>query len=495
MSKKFKYLQSTFIKNSLWGVLSNIFQILFVSLFFAILARKYQPDEFAKFLISNTVYQILAAFSSMGLGQWFIREHVKNMYEDELTNKFMKMQLGLGGLFYGVNIVIALLLYRDAQIQILCVLLGTNIIFDNLINAIKTLNIAENRQQKTATVLAIDGLLKVIVAGMLFIYPFSTAVLSVLVVAVRLVTLSLFIQMGSANTLSVKSLWKAKVSYADLKNLVISNWRFIVISSISIIYWKLGNVIISKSMPLQNVADYEIAFRIFSVLQIIPVVASGTIYPQFIKYYNERNFNNLRFIYTNIFNVYTLFAIISYAFIYAFAPIIIPLVFGNGYPGAVACLQQMFLTFLLMPTVLLQANLLVAMRLERLDMRFNIISLLINICGCVAGLLFVRKLAVINYAVLGSFVVFHILQDVVLVRRKLITIAHCLSFYGAILAAPLICIYGNQHLNPYLFFGCALAVVGLIALYLFGIFKKKANLNFPDVHLNKSIALSEHNAA
>ena len=70
------------IKNGLWGVVANVLQILFVCLFFVIVARKYNTTEFGGFLISNTVYQVVAAFSSMGLGQWFIRQYA---LEDDKT--------------------------------------------------------------------------------------------------------------------------------------------------------------------------------------------------------------------------------------------------------------------------------------------------------------------------------------------------------------------------------------------------------------------------
>jgi len=466
-NKKYKALQSTFVKNSAWGIASNILQILFVCGFFSIVARKFNSSDFARFLISNTVYQIIAAFSSMGLGQWFIRQYVIDEEKLTLTSKFMKTQIGLGILFYLVNIVLAYLIYPDPQIRVLCIILGTNIIFDNFINAIKTLNIAENEQQKSAKILVVDGFLKLVVGCLLFIHPFSTVMLSVGMIAVRMMTLSLFIKLGSANSLSLGSLWRASISYNDLKVLIIKNWQFIVIGSISIIYWKIGNIIISKMLPLSNVADYEISFRIFSVLQILPVVASATIYPQFIKFFNENNINGLKQLYKNIFFAYTVFAILSYVFMYSFSDVLIPLAFGKGYPGAVTCSQQMFLTFLLMPTVLLQANLIVAIKLEKLDMWLNIFSLIINVAGCLIGLSLVKDLAVVNYSVFISFLVFHILQDIILIRRKLMTLTHCLFFYSALVVTILACQHFMAVVSSVIFFICFSAILLLSSALIF----------------------------
>lgn len=470
--KQKKYLQSSLIQNSAWGIIANALQLAFVFVFFAIVARKYHTGDFARFLISNTVYQLVAAFSSLGLGQWFIRQYAAEDDKLAFTGKFLKTQIGLGSLFYLVNTVAAFLIYPDGQIRILCIVLGTNIIFDNLINAIKSLNIAENEQRKTASILVIDGFLKLLVGCLLFIHPFTVVVLAVMMIVVRIFTLSLFIKLGSSSRINLELLWRSKISLGDLKLLVVKNWQFIVIGSISIIYWKIGNIIISKLLTLNHVADYEIAFRIFSVLQIMPVVVSATIYPRFIRYFNENDKQALIHLYKNVFLIYAIFAILSYAFIYSFSGFIIPLAFGTGYPGAVACLQQMFLTFLLLPTVLLQANLIVAIGLEKLDMWFNVASLVINVAGCFIGLYFIKELAVVNYAVFFSFIVFHILQDVILIRKGFITVKHCLLFYMALLATVCCCQYFTVHINPYVFFAAFLAAVVMPASAMLFLRKK-----------------------
>ncbi|MFD1256003.1 oligosaccharide flippase family protein [Mucilaginibacter terrae] len=471
--RKFSFPQSSLVKNSAWGILANILQILFIFIFFAIVARKYSSANFAQFLISTTVYQLVAAFSSMGLGQWFIRQYVLENDQLAFTSKFLKTQLGLGILFYLVNVLLAYVLYPTDQIRILCLILGTNIIFDNFINAIKSLNVVQNEQRKTATILVIDGFLKLLVGCMLFIYPFSIIILSAAMIVVRILTLGLFMRLGSSNSINLKSLWIATVSYDDIKVLIIKNWQFIVIGSISIIYWKIGNIIISKLLTLTNVADYEVSFRIFSVLQIMPVIASTTIYPQFIKHYNEGNIEKLKQLYKNIFMGYTLFAMLTFAFMYSFSGLIIPLAFGKGYPGAVCCMQQMFLTFLLLPTVLLQANLLVAIGLEKLDMWFNILSLIVNLTGCFIGLYFYKDLAVVNYSVFFSFLVFHILQDVSLIRKKLMTVTHCILFYAALGATVLACYKLGIYVNPYLFFLSFLFIILSSAITLFFVGKRR----------------------
>ena len=465
-NKKLNRSHSSLIKNSSWGLFSNILQTVFVSLFFVIVARKYQPSVFAEFLISTTVYQVVAAFSSMGLGQWFIREYATEENKVDFTGKFLKTQTVLGIIFYIINIALAYLVYPDGQIKLLCIILGTNIIFDNLINAIKSLNIAEFQQKKTASILIMDGFLKLLVGCLLFVQPFSAIILSILMIVVRIITVGLFLKLGTSKSISFGLIWRIQVSISDLKQLILRNWQFIIIGSISIIYWRIANIIISKALTLTDVADYEIAFRVFYIVQVLPIIASATVYPQFIKYFNEGNFTGLKSLYKNLFLIYGLVSFVSYAFIFSFSHSIVPLAFGNGYPGATLCLQQMFLTYLVLPTVLLQANLIVAIGLEKMDMWCNIVSLIANVGACLIGLYFFKSLTTVNYSIFFSFIVFHALQDWVLLRKGITNISHVLSYYLILVGFIVVYAYLSQQVSPYFVFGGFIMVLMLGAIIL-----------------------------
>jgi O-antigen/teichoic acid export membrane protein len=204
--------------------LSQFSQTIFLSLFFVILARKYPTDIFAKYIIAWALYQLVTAFSTMGLSQWFIREFISAENKDELTSKFLKMQAYFGCAFYVINIILAYLIYNDQVTRMLILVLGSNVVFDNLINAIKCLNIAMLEQKKTFIILTIETVLKFVAACVLFIYPFSIITLSILILAIRFLTLNLFLTLGTPGAISIRSLIKFKVYYADIKRLVILNW-------------------------------------------------------------------------------------------------------------------------------------------------------------------------------------------------------------------------------------------------------------------------------
>jgi O-antigen/teichoic acid export membrane protein len=429
MQRSVNLFKSRLIKNSFWGIAANGLQSVLLSLFFVIVARKYATGTFAFFLIANTIYQFLAAFSTLGLGQWFTRELVDGPDKQQLVSRFIKIQLYSGCFFYVCSIAIAFLLYHDAVLQSLIILLGVNIIFDNIIYAIKSLNIAEFNQNKTFIILIIDSVLKFAIGCLLFLFPFSIMTLSFLLIGVRFITLNFFLAFGSSKTISLRSLWRYPLAWSEVKKIVFANWPFIIIGSVSMAYWRISNIIISKTLPLADVAHFEISFRVFAIAQILPLIVSMSVFPAMVQQFKTGTLLDFRNYYKKVFNYYLLFGLFAYTFIYSFADTLIPWAFGNAYINTGTYTKEMFLTILIFPTALLQANMLVAMNMERADMWFNVTSLVLNIVFCFTGFLFVKSLTTVNFAIFFSFLIFHICQDVLLLRKGLVTFGHVLKFY------------------------------------------------------------------
>ncbi|WP_324677528.1 oligosaccharide flippase family protein [Hymenobacter sp. GOD-10R] len=472
----FKLKASSLVINSAWGVIANILQNIFNSLFFVLIARYYTSEQLGHFLLSNTVYQLVAVFSSMGLSSWFVREYTSELDKYIFTNRYFKLQGFLGILFYIINVLLIFSLYSDYNIRFIGVVLGLNIIFDNTINSIKSLNIAKSLQKRTANVLVMDGFFKLVVSVFCVYLKFPIIYLAFALVFSRVITLNIFMITGGYYKNIVTRSVGEIVSYTYLKEVVFSNWRFVVIGSVSVVYWSFANIVISKFMPVSAVSQYEIASRIFSLTIIIPIIISGSVYPQFVQYFNDQDKDRLRVLYDKMFVVYTLFSLISYSFIVAFAPKLIPFIFGDKYQTAIFCIIQMFLAILVFPTTLLQANLIVAMKLENLDMWFNLTSLIMHVFLSIIGLYFFKSLSVINYSIFMSFIVFHISQDVVLIRRKITTLSRCFRHY--VLLASFVSGYHFllKTTNAYFAFGLMSCAV-LIVIGFTPVYKRKIIIN------------------
>lgn len=422
------------LQNSFWGVFANILQNLFLGLFFVLLARSYSIDDFADYLVANTLYQLVASFSTMGLGQWFTREVVNTDDKQNLVSRFLKLQIYFGVIFYLVNSILSTLLYNDELIIRLSLFVGINILFDNFIYAIRSLNVAENKQKNSFLILLIESALKLLLGGILVLQSVSIEILTILSVLLRIITLNLFVKLGSSNLVNLRTILKAQVNWQDIKSIVVSNWVFVIIGSVSVVYWRIANIIISKMLTSIDVANFEICFKLFSIAQIIPVIFSATVFPKFVKLANDTKWDELKQFYNWVFYGYLLFSILSYTFIVSFGDFLLPWMFGEKFVGLSGYMNEMFLTILLFPTALLQANLLVAVKLEKYDMILNVVSLVANVLFSFVLLNMWKDLSSVNYSIFLSFFIFHLLQDIILLKRNLLSPVKVIAYYVFILS-------------------------------------------------------------
>ncbi len=126
---------------------------------------------------------------------------------------------------------------------------------------------------------------------------------------------------------------------------------------------------------------------------------------------------------------YFLFGVFSFTFIYSFADFLLPWAFGLNYAGAGHATKLMFLTILIFPTAFLQANVLIAMKCERLDMWFNVACLATNLIFCFLGIYFHKSLSIIIISIFFGFLVFRILQDIFLIKKQISSKKHAFEFY------------------------------------------------------------------
>jgi O-antigen/teichoic acid export membrane protein len=459
------------MSNSIWGVISNIVQNLLFSIFFVVIARIYDKQEFGQYVIANTLYSFMLAFSSLGLGHWFIREIIQQEEKQTITRTFFKVQLLIGIFFYGVNLITTYLLYQDPMIRTLSIIIGTNLIFDNIINVIKSLNIANEDQKKTFALLTIEAALKCGIALILLVQKIDLVLLSVLLILLRLITLNLFIRMGSSRSIGLMEIISVRVNWKQMRTLVFSNWAFIVISSMSILNWRIGNILVSKWLTMDDVAHYEISFKLFSLAYLIPIIVSQSIYPQFIKALGVSR-ESLKSMYQKAYWPMFIYGFMAFCFVYAYSDTILPWLFGEKYQAASIYCKQMFAVLLIFPTIILQANVLLALKLEKLDMLCNVFAVLVNVLICVVGLAWYKDLSVINIAIFSSFFVFHLIQDLILIKQKITTLLHVICFYLIALIGTLTFIGLHDRMDSGWSFICFLILMMSIVIIFFGKIKR-----------------------
>jgi hypothetical protein len=132
----------------------------------------------------------------------------------------------------------------------------------------------------------------------------------------------------------------------------------------------------------------------------------------------------------------------------------------------------MFAVLLIFPTIILQANVLLALKLEKLDMLCNVFAVLVNVLICVVGLAWYKDLSVINIAIFSSFFVFHLIQDLILIKQKITTLLHVICFYLIALIGTFTFIGLHDRMDSGWSFICFLILMLSIVIIFFGKIKR-----------------------
>ena len=454
-----------FYKNIGWGVLSSLFQNVLYSIFFIVIARQYETEDFASYIISNNLYGFVLSFSSLGLGQWFLREIQHSENKNHVRDKFLKLQVIIGFVFYIINLLLCYIIYNNNIVFILSIILGLNIILDNIISVFKFINIDGASQHKTFIYLSIEAILKFLLALVLFQYNLNIFLLCSLIVGVKLFSAILFFNYGIYCKIYYNNVVKIKLEFKEINKLITKNISFALIGGISVLFWSFGNIIVTKFLSINDIAYYDIIFKIFGMAQIIPVIFSATVFPKLVKAANK-NLSELKLLAEKYYYLYFVYGITSYVFIYSYADLLIPFLFGSKYMLAISYCKEMFLTMIVFPVVLLQANILIALKKEKIDMWMNLIVLIMNILFCLLGVIFTKNLSIINYSIFASFIIFMIMQDTYLLKIKIQDTTLIINKYSALISFGISIVLTVLYVKEIWVFPVYLMVIGIIILSL-----------------------------
>jgi O-antigen/teichoic acid export membrane protein len=133
---------------------------------------------------------------------------------------------------------------------------------------------------------------------------------------------------------------------------------------------------------------------------------------------------------------------------------------------AISYCKEMFLTMIVFPVVLLQANILIALKKEKIDMWMNLIVLIMNILFCLLGVIFTKNLSIINYSIFASFIIFMIMQDTYLLKIKIQDTTLIINKYSALISFGISIVLTVLYVKEIWVFPVYLMVIGIIILSL-----------------------------
>lgn len=463
LSKFFQFFSGRLVGNSFWAILSSLFQNIIFSLFFIVIARKYSSTDFSSYIIANTLYGMILSFSSLGLSQWFIREIKKNDFDQEIISRFFKIQILAGIVFYIINVLLSFALYHSDLIRNISLLLGVNIIFDNIIYVFKTINISRYQQKRSFVLTSFEAFIKLVLAAFVIYLDIDIFSVILLLVIFRILTLYLFFRFGLSDRIDIVNYWNHALHLKEICIILKKNIYFVVIGSVSVVYWSTGSLLVSKILQLDRVADYEISFKLFSMAEILPVMVSASVFPILVEK-GKADVEERNEFFRKVFFVYAIYGLLAFTFIYSFSSSLIPILFGDKYIHTATYCIQMFWTIVIFPTALLQANLLVALHMEKKDMWLNLSSLVLNFFITFLGLTFFKDLSAVNYAIFISFLFFHISQDIILIKSGIYKQTDAILFYVSSILLLLSYLFFSPFFSPIYFFFLFWLILGIVSL-------------------------------
>ena len=412
------------LSNTLSGVSANVLQNIFLGAFFIMLTKSIGLNKFSEYLIGNALYQIVGAFSTMGLANYFIREYVQNNKEENYsTINFFGTEFILSLIGFILIITLSFTLYSNNLFIIqVTTILGINILFDNLIYCVKAIHIAEKTQIAFLKITLFESLIKLLLAILYYYIPFNFMLFILLLVIGRIFTLVLSyysmpleIKKELSKFIHFNSIHKL-IELKKIKGLIYEGRIFVIIGAVNIIFWRINSLLLSKLATKADVGLYEIAYKLFSIAQILPVILLGTIYPILSKNYSDRN--SYLSIAKKTFQQILLFSVYTTLFAYFLCPYFIDLFFGTEYAGAKKLTQHMFFALIPFSLSLVQAYLLLSSNNEKVDMWLNILNVLLN---TILGYLLINLIGGLGSvtAITLSFILFYIIQSIILKRKKI----------------------------------------------------------------------------
>lgn len=444
-------------KNSFWAIFSSFFQNIIFSLFFIVVARVYIPETFSFYIIANTLYGVLLSFSTLGMGQWFIRANSEES-NIELAQLFFNIQLISGGVFYFINVGLSYYLYTENSIHLLSIILGLNIVFDNLIYVFKSINIASFRQKQTFLIQSAEASLKFIFG--IYVYQVKPDIFFVAIVLLLFRFLS-YLLFHLKSKIKIRLHLFRLFQYTSLKdivNTIYGNRFFLFIGTISVLFWSIGGLMVSKMMNIKDIAHYEISNKLFALAEIIPLMILATLFPVIAQRVKVLDRNNLLF-FKHISYGCLLYGIVVYGFVVSYSREFIPFFFGEQYSHTHIFCSEMFLTMTLFPSVLYQANILIALKLEKTDMYLNLLSLLVNVVISFIGLYLTQSISAIAYSIFISFLLFHLSQEYLLYKKGFTNLIDILLGYVIIFGVVIVYPILTQYFSVYFIYPFLISVL------------------------------------
>lgn len=268
---------SRIYKNTLALFSAQVYNKFTAAIFFAIAARLLGVAEFGKYSLVLTFIALFYIISDWGLSTLTIRDLAR---EPDRTKEYLIhtviLRSGLAIISYLVLIGIALLLAYPREILVLLSVCGLSIITNNILGAFNAVFSAHEKMYIPSIMGIIFSTIFLITGAFCLYLKLGLISLMIIIVSLSLIN-TIF-----TGWLLRRFLWPVKLSfnYVFDKRLLSHATPFAILSALSIIYFRIDTIILSKLDTMEAVGLYNAVYKIVEFLMFIPVSLLGAYFPQ-----------------------------------------------------------------------------------------------------------------------------------------------------------------------------------------------------------------------
>lgn len=326
---------SKILKNTLSLFSAQIYTKFTAAVFFIIAARTLGTEGFGSYVLVLTFISFFYILSDWGLSTLTIRDVARSHDKTkEYLAETIPVRIILAVIFYLLLIGLAFMLSYPRQIIMLIGIAGTSLFTNTILGAFNAIFSAHEKMHIPSMLGMIFSTLFVIAGGVCLYLKFGLISL-----------MSLLVILNLANTLLSafllrKVLFSIRFSLnpAAFKKLISQSSPYAMLSALSIIYFRIDTVILSKMQTIDTVGIYNAAYKIVDFLMFIPVCYMGACFPQMsrqLKLEKDKLKDNYFLITKNL-----LFIILPIAVVCTlFAKDIISALFGKSFLPSASALR------------------------------------------------------------------------------------------------------------------------------------------------------------
>ena len=378
------------VKNTLWLLSEKAVLIgggLLLSIF---IARFLGPESFGRYSYLLSFVSLLTPLFALGMSNVLMREFAKtpnkiaNIITSCLTSRL------LAGLVFTLLTSIAYYFFDDAdwRIQPLIILLVANIS-----NAFEVYGLwfQYKSDNRTLVLWRISCFILFTLLKGVVIWHYQAVLPLIWVIAIELVVKNFGYKCLYHKTFQSKGKFEAVIFYD-----IFSQTKFLIVSSLaSIIYLKIDIIMLESMRSAQEVGVYAVAAKLSEVWYVLPQVVITALFPKLLEIAQSNKQRYYKFLQRG-FDLLFIAALTISVLIYAVAPWIIELFYGESYREAIPILRvHIFASLFIYMRVLLSQWL--------ISERFAEFSLVSQVSGAVVNVL-LNLFLIPQYGAMGAAV-------------------------------------------------------------------------------------------